>query len=166
MISDAQYKDAMDFGKKLLIRRGATPEDAEDAVQDAALSACATSHPWDGRSRFTTWFCKVVINARLQQVRRRDYKYFADPVSLHPGMRVVDVTAEDQAIREEEREQLLGAIAELTPGHYSAVNLVYIYGMKATEAASLLGIPNNTMKARLHRSRAMIKSQLCSNPQH
>src|SRR5712692_11158422 len=46
-------------------------EDAEDAVQDALLSACLHLRAFEGRSALTTWFTRIVLNAALMIRRKR-----------------------------------------------------------------------------------------------
>jgi RNA polymerase sigma-70 factor, ECF subfamily len=46
-------------------------EDAEDAVQDAMLSAFGHLRKFEGRSVFTTWCTRIVFNAALMILRTR-----------------------------------------------------------------------------------------------
>src|SRR5580700_5525372 len=45
-------------------------EDAEDALQDGLLSAYRNLARFEGRSRFSTWLNRIVINAALRRRRR------------------------------------------------------------------------------------------------
>ena len=47
-------------------------EDAEDALQDGMLSAYRNLKRFEGRSQFSTWLTRIVINAAL--MRRRSAK--------------------------------------------------------------------------------------------
>src|SRR6476661_9080329 len=47
-------------------------EDAEDALQDGLLSAYRNLKRFEGRSQFSTWLTRIVINAAL--MRRRSAK--------------------------------------------------------------------------------------------
>src|SRR6266404_8911573 len=53
-------------------------EDAEDAVQDALLSACLHLRAFEGRSALRTWFTRIVLNAALMLQRKRK------PFSIQP----------------------------------------------------------------------------------
>ena len=46
-------------------------EDAEDAVQDAFLSAFVHLKDFDERSRFGTWLTRIAINAALGKLRKK-----------------------------------------------------------------------------------------------
>ena len=45
--------------------------DAEDAVQDALLSACTHVHQFRGQAKMSTWLTTIVINSARMKLRRR-----------------------------------------------------------------------------------------------
>src|SRR5271156_4783245 len=47
----------------------ATPQDAEDSVQEAMVAAFTHLHQFEGRADFLTWATRIVINASLQHIR-------------------------------------------------------------------------------------------------
>ena len=57
--------------RRLAMRWLRNPEDAEDAVQDAMLSASRHIAQFDGRAQMSTWLTAIVINAVRMQLRRR-----------------------------------------------------------------------------------------------
>src|SRR5215469_15219508 len=70
---------------KATLRICGNPEDAEDALQDGLLMAFRHLHGFQGRSLFSTWLTRIVINAALMRVRRRRCREMisidqADPV--------------------------------------------------------------------------------------
>ena len=46
-------------------------EDAEDALQEGMLSAYRNLPRFEGRSQFSTWLTRIVINAALMRLRSR-----------------------------------------------------------------------------------------------
>src|SRR6266567_5143443 len=62
-------------------------EDAEDALQDGLLSAYRNLKRFEGRSQFSTWLTRIVINAAL--MRRRSAK-------ARPAFSLDDTTREDE----------------------------------------------------------------------
>ncbi|MBA0085767.1 MAG: hypothetical protein HRJ53_12285, partial [Acidobacteria bacterium Pan2503] len=54
-------------------------EDAEDALQNAFMSAFLRLHRFEGRSALSTWFTRVVINAALMIRRSREPAWLAPP---------------------------------------------------------------------------------------
>src|SRR5246500_2409963 len=68
-------------------------EDAEDALQDGMISAFRNLRRFEGRSQFSTWLTRIVINAAL--MRRRSAK--ARPaVSLDETQREEELPASER----------------------------------------------------------------------
>src|SRR6185437_10451496 len=62
------------------------PEDAEDALQEAMLSAYRNLGRFEGRSQFSTWLTRIVINAAL--MRRRSKR-------AHPAVSLEETGAQE-----------------------------------------------------------------------
>ena len=143
-------------------------EDAEDALQDALLSAYRNLKRFEGRSQFSTWLTRIVINAAL--MRRRSAK--ARPaVSLDEPPRDDELPAAERfASRElnpeqvfagtELREMINNNLAELSPLLRTAFVLREVEGYSTGEAAKKLGVTENTLKARLWRARHQLSERL------
>ncbi len=67
------------------------PEDAEDALQEAMLSAYRNLPRFEGRSQFSTWMTRIVINAAL--MRRRSKR-------AHPALSLDDSTEDKTPMAE------------------------------------------------------------------
>jgi RNA polymerase sigma-70 factor (ECF subfamily) len=67
------------------------PEDAEDALQEAMLSAYRNLPRFEGRSQFSTWMTRIVINAAL--MRRRSKR-------AHPALSLDDSSEDRTPIAE------------------------------------------------------------------
>jgi RNA polymerase sigma factor (sigma-70 family) len=138
-------------------------EDAEDAVQDAFLSACRHLREFEGRSAFTTWFTRIVMNA-ARMVRRR--RKNAAPWPFHEtdaamstfAETVADIQANPELAysRAESFEILETCLQELNPRLREAVSVTYYNELSATEASVALGISLGTYKARLFRGRRLL----------
>jgi RNA polymerase sigma-70 factor (ECF subfamily) len=63
-----QYRDRL---YQTALRLCGNPEDAEDALQDGLLSAFRNLRHFQGRSQFSTWLTRIVINATLMRIRQR-----------------------------------------------------------------------------------------------
>src|SRR3984957_4614524 len=84
--------------------------DAEDAVQDALLSACRHLDQFKGQSKMSTWLTTIVINSALTQLRRRPRsihvaldEQFGDEPRYFVSERLVDraLSPEDACIKSE-----------------------------------------------------------------
>src|SRR5690348_15956194 len=56
--------------RNIAMRSLYNPDDADDAVQDAMLSACKHIAQFDGRAQMSTWLTTIVINAARMHSRR------------------------------------------------------------------------------------------------
>jgi RNA polymerase sigma-70 factor (ECF subfamily) len=142
-------------------------EDAEDALQDGLLSAFRNLRRFEGRSQFSTWLTRIVINAAL--MRRRSAK--ARPaVSLdetpHEELPASERFADDGPNPEqvfagtELREMISANLEELSPLLRTAFLLREVEGYSTGEAAKKLGVTENTLKARLWRARHQLAERL------
>ena len=142
-------------------------EDAEDALQEAMLSAYRNLPRFEGRSQFSTWMTRIVINAAL--MRRRSKR-------AHPALSLDDSTddktpmverfADDHPSPEqlyastELSERVKENLQELSPLLRNAFELRELEGLSADEAARALGVSRNTLKARLWRARQQLAGRL------
>src|SRR6202035_5012777 len=143
-------------------------EDAEDALQDGLLSAYRNLKRFEGRSQFSTWLTRIVINAAL--MRRRSAKS-RPAVSLDEAPRedelpVVERFAakgpnpEQMFAGTELREMISANLDELSPLLRTAFVLRDVQGYSTGEAAKKLGVTENTLKACLWRARHQLAERL------
>jgi len=98
--------------------------DAEDAVQDALLSACQHLGQFKGQSKMSTWLTTIVINSALTKLRRRPrqiHMSLDDQFGEEPGYCVADRLAdqrpspEDECIKSDLHGHLMHFVEELPP---------------------------------------------------
>ncbi|MGB2590717.1 MAG: sigma-70 family RNA polymerase sigma factor [Candidatus Acidiferrum sp.] len=143
-------------------------EDAEDALQDGLLSAYRNMKRFEGRSQFSTWLTRIVINAAL--MRRRSAKS-RPAVSLDEPPREDELPISERFAAEgpnpeqlfagtELREMISENLHELSPLLRTAFVLREVEGYSTGEAAKKLGVTENTLKARLWRARHQLAERL------
>ena len=143
-------------------------EDAEDALQDGLLSAYRNLKRFEGRSQFSTWLTRIVINAAL--MRRRSAKS-RPAVSLDETPREDELPAAERFADDgpnpeqvfastEIREMISENLDELSPLLRTAFVLREVQGYSTGEAAKKLGVTENTLKARLWRARHQLAERL------
>lgn len=130
-------------------------EEAADAVQDALLSAHRNAARFRGDAAVTTWLHRIVVNACLDRIRRRQ----AHPtVPLPDGSRGDDRPSgpEPAAPAPDHETALLvrQALADLPAEQRAAIVLVDVQGYPVAEAAEMLGVAEGTIKSRCARGRA------------
>jgi RNA polymerase sigma-70 factor, ECF subfamily len=149
-------------------------EDAEDAVQDAFLSACLHLRSFEGRSAFTTWFTRIVMNAALM-MRRKRKTVSIEAVSESRTTdespwteRIPDPQPDPEMVyKEEETRKLIDALlAKMSPILQQAFAMTYYEELSNEEAGASLGIAAGTFKSRLFRARQhlMVQAHLLGAP--
>jgi RNA polymerase sigma-70 factor (ECF subfamily) len=131
-------------------------EEAADAVQDALLSAHRAAARFRGDSAVTTWLHRIVVNACLDRMRRRQ----AHPtVPLPDGGHFDDarVNGPEPAAPVQDHDTALvvrQALAGLPADQRAAIVLIDVQGYAVAEAAVILGVAEGTIKSRCARGRA------------
>lgn len=147
----------------------ARPQDAEDAVQEAMLAAFTRLHQFQGRADFLTWATRIVINAALQHIRKTRSKHTVpldqvdnefDGFSLSQYLRDPQPTPEEHLQSLEQSEILEDALRTLPFEMRQAIQLSKSPDYSLKEAASSLGLPVGTLKARLHRGRRALMARV------
>lgn len=144
-------------------------EDAEDAVQDAFLSACRHVREFEGRSALTTWFTRIVMNAALMMRRKRKTaerwaSHETDTATSSLTEIVPDTRPSPELAysRAESFGILEVYLTKLNPRLRDAVVKTYYDELSVTEVSSALGVPPGTIKARLFRGRRLLQQRAAS----
>jgi RNA polymerase sigma-70 factor (ECF subfamily) len=145
-------------------------QDAQDAVQDAFLSAFRAIDEFQGQSRLSTWLHRIVVNASLMKIRARRRRAERSIDDLLPKFRQDGHRAEtqsqwavsyDTAVADREtRELVRHSIDQLPDAHRTVLLLRDIEGHNTEETAELLGISSGAVKTRLHRARQALRALL------
>jgi RNA polymerase sigma-70 factor (ECF subfamily) len=141
--------------------------DAEDAVQEAFISAYRAFPKFKGQSKVSTWLYRIVVNACLMKIRKEQVrsKYLANTGyddSVVPNWRDADSPNEPEraALNSELRDLLDEGLSRLSPELRAAVVLRDVQGFTTEEAATTLDLTVSSLKARLHRGRVLLRKHL------
>src|SRR6476661_6735452 len=132
---------------------------ADDITQQIFLKLFTAIRQFRGDSEFTTWLYRLVVNACLDERRRRR--------RLLPWEETVDMKnpgdkkpQEKQYARLEVAEAVQKAIGELKPKFRLPILLKYIEGLSYEEIASVMGCSKGTVASRLNRGHGQLAKQL------
>lgn len=133
------------------------PEDADDAAQDAFLSALVKLEQYDPARPFGPWLMRIVANAATDRRRRRRVRH-ADALdeSLVAGGQRPDAVAEREVLGERLRE----ALAELPERRRLAVVLFDVEGYSHAEIGTMLSMPEGTVRSEVFHARRRLRTLL------
>jgi RNA polymerase sigma-70 factor (ECF subfamily) len=143
------------------IRTLSDPEEAADALQDAMISAFRRAGSFRGDSAVTTWLHRIVVNACLDQMRRRS----ARPPTSGADERTLDSLAlagerPDPSSVSDTALDVTAALRRLPAEQQAALVLVDMLGYPVAEAAAILSVSEGTVKSRCARGRARLLPRL------
>jgi len=140
--------------------------DAEDAVQDALLSAYKHLDQFKGGAQMSTWLTAIVINSARMQLRKRSRHMeesldepFGEEHEYLASERVADdkPSPEDVCRESELHERVMELLTHLSDPLRKAFQLRELDGFTTKEAALILGVPTGTVKAQLTRARMKLR---------
>lgn len=150
------------------LRMMASPQDAQDALQDAMLRLWRGLPDFDGRARFGTWAYRVVTNACLDALRKQKLRAASSLEALEEaGYAPEDPAAspEEAVIESVRRQAVQDALAALEPDGRAALVLRDIQGESYEQVAEALGLTLGTVKSRIHRAREKLACILAKKPE-
>jgi RNA polymerase sigma-70 factor (ECF subfamily) len=116
---------------------------AEDIAQEAFLAAVRNLDRFDWRRPFGPWLHRIVVNRAIDWARMRALRPEAGGDALAAAV-APDPPAGD--------EEVLAAIAGLSPEHRAVIVLRYLLEYTPGEIARLLDLPRGTVNSRLRRA--------------
>ena len=134
-------------------------EDAEDALQEAFISAFNNLQSYRGDATFGAWLKRIVVNKSINVLKKRKHELISDEEQW-------DI-AEEQ-VQEEYREALTvdrvkKAIEELPDGYRTVLSLYLLEGYDHQEIAGIMGISESTSKSQLNRAKTKLRDKLTIN---
>src|SRR5260370_242389 len=143
-------------------------EDAEEAMQDTFVKAFHHIEQFRRESRFTTWLTRIAVNEALQKRQARKSSVSLDEI----GEADVKVFPHRSHQWHEDPEKLFGkqevrmmvedAIRALPPIYRETFVLRDVEGLRAEEAAEILGLTLPAIKSRLLRARLLMRDALAA----
>ena len=135
--------------------------EAEDALQEAYMQAYGAIGGFRGDSKLTTWLARIVANEALMRLRKRTRR--GEVVPIDPNAFIMEKTPERSAQLGELR-RLLEARIDHLPDDYRAVFMLRaVEELSVEETATVLNIPQATVRSRFFRARGLLREALASS---
>ncbi|HEY4809728.1 MAG TPA: RNA polymerase sigma factor [Solirubrobacteraceae bacterium] len=162
IISAAQQGDSRAIatllsGSHVHVRRFArtlcsTPEDAEDAAQEALIVLYRRIGTLRASAALASWVFQIVRNECIRRARIG--------IRRHTVSSGVEPSAEDAALARMELERVVECISSLPPEQRAVLVLRDVQGLSGAATAESLGLSRAAMKSRLHRGREALRERL------
>ena len=137
-----------------LSRRCADPGLVEEVVQDTFVAVWRGAGRYRGTGEVPAWIWGIGIRRLIDRLRRKP------AAVVSPIDDQIVVSAEDQVLLGVEHGDLGAALGGLSPELRAVVQATVLDGLTTKEAATLLGIPQGTVKTRAARARRELREAL------
>ncbi len=136
---------------RFALRLTRSQETAEDVVSDVFLQVWRHAGCFEERSRVSTWLLAIARNLAWSVMRQRATE------ELNPSMleRLEDdaETPEAATAKHQQSAMLAHCLKKLSPAHREVVDLVYYHQKSVSEVSDITGVPQATVKTRMHYAR-------------
>jgi RNA polymerase sigma factor (sigma-70 family) len=131
-------------------------EDAEDALQEAFISAFRNLGGYRGDASFGAWLKRIVVNKAINVLKKRKLELIPDDESWD----VSEPEPEAEYREELTVDRVRKAIEQLPEGYRAVLSLYLIEGYDHEEIASILQISESTSKSQLNRAKNKLRELL------
>lgn len=136
------------------------PDDAEDVAQEAFVRAFYALRRFDSARPLRPWLMQIASN--LASNRRRSLgRYFNALLRL-----AREPSGPDAPLPEDDSQLLREAVQKIKFEFQQVVYLRYFLDMSEDEMSMALGIPEGTVKSRLHRALAALRKVISDDYPH
>jgi RNA polymerase sigma-70 factor (ECF subfamily) len=135
-------------------------EDAEDALQEAFISAFKNLESYRGDATFGAWLKRIVVNKSINVLKKRRLESM-------PNDEQWDIAEEEGPVDYKEGltvERVKRAIEALPDGYRTVLSLYLLEGYDHQEIAEIMGITESTSKSQLNRAKGKLREVLTARP--
>lgn len=145
---------------RLALRLTGNRHDAEDLTQEVFVRVFRSLHTYSPGT-FEGWLHRITTNLFLDQARRKQRIRF-DALSDERAARIASASPAPETAYSDQTfdDDVEAALAALPPDFRAAVVLCDIEGLSYEEIAEILGAKLGTVRSRIHRGRALLRTAL------
>jgi RNA polymerase sigma-70 factor (ECF subfamily) len=133
--------------------------EVEDVIQEAYVSAYAHLSDFSGRARFSTWLTRIAIHEAFGRLRKRRRVEPWDGTGEDEMM--TPIPSPEKHASDGELRKLLERVVDTLPEAFRTVFVLRaVEQLSVAETSEVLGIPEDTVKTRLHRARGLLQSRI------
>lgn len=137
------------------------PDDVEDVMQQAYVSAYRHLHQFEGRSAFATWLTKIALREAAARNRKTVALHLVpDGENTMNDVPEPGPDPETRAVAADLMQHVEAEVAALPEAYRSVLLLREVEGLSTEETAACLELSTDVVKTRLHRARTMLRDAL------
>ncbi|MDV5143888.1 RNA polymerase sigma factor [Streptomyces sp. SBC-4] len=140
----------------------ASPQDAEDAAQEALIILYRKIGTLRATGALASWMFRIVRNECLRQVRLLASRRGEQPDDPDAP---AEPSAEEAVLHRLEAERIAAAVSALPRDQRQVLIMRDIQGLPGRTVAASLGLSGAAMKSRLHRARTTLRHSLAATGQ-
>ena len=151
----------------VLMRVVRRAEDAEDLAQETFVRMFRALDRYDPERPFTAWLFTIATRLAIDHLRRRRVQTVSLTVTEPGSNEERELDVEDHGLKPDEvtsnaeEERIAQDLIDSLPEHYRIVILLrHQQDLSYEEIAEALNLPLGTVKARIHRARALLKDRI------
>jgi RNA polymerase sigma-70 factor (ECF subfamily) len=139
---------------RFILRTVSNEATAEELTNEVFLDVWRHAASYRGQAAVTTWLLSIARNKAISRLRKRSDapldEEFAETIAD-------DTDLADTGLAKQGKAGLMRiCIDKLSPAHREIIDLVYYHERSVSEAAEILGIPENTVKTRMFHARKQL----------
>lgn len=145
--------------KTYLMKQGASPQNAEELVQETMLTVWRRAKTFDpAQAAASTWIFTIARNRRIDALRKRARP---EPDMNDPALAPDSTPSATDMIAQEQRADMLkDALATLPPEQKEVLKLSYFEDLSQSEIAEKTGLPLGTVKSRMRLALKALRNHL------
>jgi RNA polymerase sigma-70 factor, ECF subfamily len=157
---------------RLVFRMLGRRDEAEDLVQEVFVQVFKAIDSFRGESKVSTWIYRIAVNLcknRTKYLSRRyasaqdelELQYEPSTLQQARGVTSGETAGPDQVLQGHQLERIMKrSIQELDADFREVLILRDIEDLPYEEIVEITGLPEGTVKSRIHRARAMLKQRI------
>ena len=151
-----QYRDNV---YRLAYRMCGNAYDADEAAQEAFVAAWRALPNFRGDAKFSTWLYRLTTNAAIDVMRREKRHQTVGDGEMIDLADDAD-SPQETVERTEQQEAVQKALSTLSEEYREVLLLRYMEELDYAEIAEVLQLPSGTVKSRINRAKAALKTAL------
>ncbi|PAD18252.1 RNA polymerase sigma factor SigY [Shouchella clausii] len=146
------------FLRRYALKITLKPSLADDLTQETMTKAIEKIHLYKGRSKFSTWLISIASNLYIDMCRKQSKEeLMADTETLLHQLKW------EFAHRQLEWMDVVDELGKLSEGYRLPLILKHYYSYRYEEIGKMLGIPEGTVKSRVHHALSLLRKELNVN---